>query len=62
MLQKMQKKTTPRVIMLCSFAIMLLIDVFSVRISSIILLLAAGLVRLILFLAGKPAAKGGDGK
>ncbi len=62
MLQKMQKKTTPRTIMLCSFALMLLIDVFSVRISSVILLLAAGLVSLILFLAGKPAAKGGDGK
>ena len=62
MLQKMQKKTTPKAIMLCSFAVMLLIDVFSVRISSVILLLAAGLVSLALFLAGKPAAKGGDGK
>ena len=62
MLKKMQKKTQPRVIMICAFAAMLLINIFSVRISSIILMLTAGLVGLILFIAKKPAAKGGAGK
>ena len=62
MLQKMQKKPMPRVIMLCGFAAMLLIDLFSVRISSILLMLTAGLVSLILIAAKKPTAKGGAGK
>ncbi len=62
MLMKMQKKAMPRTIMLCAFAAMLLIDVFSVRISSIILMLTAGLVSLIIFMVKKPAAKGGAGK
>ena len=62
MLQKMQKKALPKTIMLCGFAAMLLIDVFSLRISSVVLMLAAGLVSLILFMANKPAAKGGAGK
>ena len=62
MLMKMQKKAMPRTILLCAFAAMLLIDVFSVRISSIILMLTAGLVSLIIFMVKKPAAKGGAGK
>ena len=62
MLGKMPKKVLPRVIMLCALAAMLLIDFFSVRISSILLMLTAGLISLILFLAQKPAAKGGAGK
>ena len=62
MLKKMQKKPMPRTFMLCAFAAMLLIDVFSIRISSIFIMLTAGLVSLILFMAGKPAAKGGAGK
>ena len=62
MLKKMQKKVMPRVIMLCGFAAMLLMDFFSVRISSIILMLAAGLISLIIFMVKEPAAKGGVGK
>ena len=62
MLQKMQKKPMPRVIMLCGFAAMLLINIFSVRISSIILMLTAGLISLIVFMVKKPAAKGGAAK
>ena len=61
MLRKMQKKPAPRAFMLCGFAAMLLINFFSVRISSIVLMLAAGLVSLILFMVRKPAAKGGAG-
>ncbi|MBQ4505904.1 MAG: chromate transporter [Firmicutes bacterium] len=62
MLQKMQKKLMPRAIMLCGFAAMLPINIFSVGISSIILMLTAGLVSLIIFMIKKPAAKGGAAK
>ena len=62
MLQKMQKKLMPRAIMLFGFAAMLLINIFSVGISSIILMLTAGLVSLIIFMIKKPAAKGGAAK
>ncbi len=59
MLRKMPKKPLPEAIMVCAFAAMLLINIFSVRISSIILMLAAAAVSLVLFLMKKPAAKGG---
>ena len=62
MLQKMPKKAMPRVFMLCAFAAMLLINLFSARLSSMILMLTAGLVSLIIFMVRKPAAKGGAGK
>ena len=62
MLQKMQKKPMPLAFMLCAFAAMLLINIFSVRISSIVLMLSAGLISLIIFIVKKPAAKGGAGK
>ena len=62
MLQKMQKKPMPKAFMLCAFAAMLLINIFSVRISSIILMLTCGLISLIIFMIKKPAGKGGAGK
>ena len=62
MLRKMQKKTQPRAIMLCAFGAMLLIDLFGLRISSILLMLTTGLVSLGIFTAKKPAGKGGAGK
>ncbi|MBO4359995.1 MAG: chromate transporter [Eubacteriaceae bacterium] len=62
LLRKMQNKPLPKAFMLCSFASMLLIDIFSVRISSIVLMLAAGAVSLIIFLAKRPAGKGGEGR
>jgi chromate transporter len=62
MLKKMPKKVLPRVFMLCAFTAMLLINIFSVSISSIILMLTAGLASLIIFMAGKASSKGGDGK
>ena len=62
MLRKMQKKTQPSAIMLCAFGAMLLIDLFGLRISSILLMLTAGLVSLGIFTAKKPAGKGGAGK
>lgn len=62
MLQKMPKKAMPRMIMICAFAAMLMINIFSLRISSIILMLTAGFISLIVYLSKKPAAKGGAGK
>ena len=62
MLQKMQKKPMPRAFMLCAFAAMLLINIFFVRISSIILMLTAGFISLIMFIVKKPAGKGGAEK
>ena len=62
MLQKMQKRMMPRAFMLGGFAAMLLINIFSVRISSIILMLTIGLISLIIFMVNKPAAKGDVGK
>ena len=62
MLKKMPKKTMPWVFVLCAFTAMLLINIFSVRISSITLMLTAGAVSLIIFMVNKPAPKGGAGK
>lgn len=61
MIRKMQKKPMPRTIMLCAFAAMLVIDVLALKVSSIVLMLVAGLVSLILFMIRKPATKGGAG-
>ena len=63
MVKKMQKKPQPRIIMGCCFAAMLLINLFSLNLSSITLMLVAGAVSLSLFIAkGAPAAKGGAAK
>ena len=62
MIQKMQKKWMPRVFMICAFIIMMLINVFSVRISTVIFMLAAGAISLIIFIIQKQTAKGGAGK
>ena len=61
MLRKMQKKPFPITVMLCAFAAMLLIDFLAVRLSSIVLMLIAGLAGLVFFLTKKAAAKGGGG-
>lgn len=62
MIQKMQKKWMPRIFMICAFVAMMLINVFSVRISTIVLMLAAGVISLIIFVIQKQKAKGGAGK
>ena len=53
MIRKMHKKKLPRAIMLCSFAAMLCINIFSVSFSSISLMLAAAAVSLTCFLVSK---------
>ena len=55
MLRKMQKKALPRAIMLCAFAAMLLVDLFALRVSSIMLMLIAALVSFAIFLAKRNA-------
>ena len=55
MITKMSPKPQPRIIAACAFAAMLLINIFSLNISTITLMLAAGLVSLGLF-----RLKGGD--
>lgn len=60
MIRKMKKKPLPLAIMICASLAMLIINIFSLRISSIVLMLAAGLISLIVFMTCKPAAKGGS--
>jgi len=60
MICKMHKKKMPRIIMLCAFAAMLLINLFALDFSSISLMLIAGAVSLAVFCAnGAPEQKGG---
>ena len=57
MLKKMPKKPQPRITAGCAFAAMLLINMFSLRVSSITLMLAAAAVSLSLHLAKGGASK-----
>ncbi len=61
MIRKMQKKPIPRIIMLCSFVAMMLINVFSLGFSSISLMVIAAVISLVIFLVqGSPSMKGGE--
>ena len=63
MIRRMPKKNLPRTIMLCSFAAMLCINLFSLDFSSISLMLIAAAASLSMFIvSGAPAPKGGDGQ
>lgn len=63
MIKKMPKKPFPRGIMLCSFAAMLLINIFSWNFSSISLMLAAAAVSFVVyFIQEKLPQKGGAEK
>jgi len=57
MAKKLPKKTQPRIMLVCFFTAMLLIDLFALNISSITLMLFAALISLGLF-----ALKGGAAK
>ena len=60
MLKKMKKKPQPRIIAGCALIIMLLSNIFSLRISSVVLMLAAGIISLSVFLTkGATLKKGG---
>lgn len=63
MLKKMAKKLLPRAIMICSAVAMLTISLFSLRFSSIALMLLAGIVSLSVFCMQDAAIrKGGESK
>ena len=62
MIRKMPKKRMPLTIMICAAALMLLVNLFSWDLSSIIIMLAAGVVSLSLFIMGKASIKGGAPK
>lgn len=63
MIKKMQKKSLQRAIMLCSFAIMMLVNIFSWNFSSIRLMLIVAAVSLIIFtVKGSPEQKCGGAK
>ena len=55
MIVKMKKKPLPIAIAVCAFVAMMLINVFSLRFSSMILMLFAAAVSLIVYLAGRNA-------
>ena len=63
MIKKMHKKVLPKVIMVCSFAAMLLINILSWNFSSISLMILAAMVSLCIFIAsGAPdSPKGKNG-
>ena len=63
MIGKMQKKAFSRIIMFCSFAAMLCINIFAWNFSSIVLLLIAAVINIVFFaIKGQPAQKGGENK
>jgi chromate transporter len=62
MIRKMPKKRMPLTIMICAAALMLLVNLFSWDLSSIVIMLAAGVVSLSLFIMGKASKKGGAPK
>lgn len=64
MIKKMPKKKLPRTIMICSFVLMLAVNVLSLHLSTIVVMLAAGIVSLMIFIGMKPEAsgKGGNGQ
>lgn len=63
MLKKMKKKPQPRIIAGCAFAAMLLSNIFRLGISSVVLMLTAGVISLSVFIAReKSVCKGGEGR
>ena len=63
MIKKMQKKMLPKMIMICSCAVMLCVNAFAWNFSSISLMLLAAVVSLTVFiLNGMPEQKGGAKK
>ncbi len=63
MIRKMHRRVLPKVIMPCSFAAMLLINIFAWDFSSIALMLVAAAISLAIFcVKGKPGQEGGAEK
>ncbi|MBQ5436694.1 MAG: chromate transporter, partial [Firmicutes bacterium] len=62
MIRKMQKRPFPLAVMTASFIAMLLVDIFALRISSIMLMLAAAAVSLALYIAKGSGGREAAGK
>ena len=62
MVRKMQKKFLPLIIMICSFIVILLTDIFAYRFSSVALMLIAAVVSLVVFLAKNSSKQRGGEK
>ena len=63
MIGKMQKKAFPRIIMICTFAAMMCINIFAWNFSSVMLLLIAAVISIVFFIVkGQPVQKGGESK
>lgn len=57
MIKKMPKKKLPKTIMYSSFVLMMLINIFSIKFSSIALMLIAGMISLSIFCMNKGGTK-----
>ena len=63
MVKKMHKKVLPRTIMVCSCIVMLCINIFALKFSSISLMIIAAILSLTIFIASSsPQQKGGNKK
>ena len=62
MIRKMQKKPIPLTIVACAFLAMLLIDIFTLHVSSITLMLIAAVISLAIFLTRRNTGKAGAAK
>ena len=61
MIRKMKKKPVPLAFLICAFLAMLVIDIFALRISSITLMLTAGVISLAIFAVGRRDGMTGQG-
>ena len=61
MIRKMKKKPLTLAILICAFLAMLLIDILALRISSITLMLTAGVISLAIFAVGRRDGMTGQG-
>jgi chromate transporter len=59
MIKKMQKKPIPRTIMISATVIMLLINIFSLKFSSVALMLIFGIISLVIFIVKGNGRKAG---
>ena len=59
MIKKMKKKPLPLILMLCACVVMLMVNFFSLKLSSIVMMLLAAAVSLTVFLVKQNAAKKG---
>ena len=58
MLIKMKKKTMPIIMVVCSAVAMILISIFSVNISSMVLMFVSAFIGIVVFIIGSHAKKG----